>query len=754
MKRLLFIISFIALLGFAPNGVAAQAPQGAGVPAVAEISALIETLEDDTARAKLIRQLKILKQAKGGDSDDAASDPTMGGTLIDLLSKRIDGISSQLVGATRSLADLPVLYSDAVTALSDDKARARWIALVWKLAVILLAGLLLEWLLRRVLGRPRAFLNQRDTGSLLARIPVLGGKLVLEILPVAGFLAGGYAVLTFVQAAEVTRVIAIALLNALMMVRVILAAARIVLAPASGAGRLVPLRDEDANYLFIWTRRLAQTALYGHAIIGAARTLGLPNGAAEAALTLVGFLVTVMIIVLVRQNRSAVANCIRGVGADTGKATLLRRRIADVWHIVVIVFVAVLFGVWAFSIEGGLQYLLKGAVLSALIIVIARFANGGAVRLARRIFALKPEVVARFPGLEARANRYLPMMERAIMVLISIIVVFGLLQTWGIDALAWLATPFGNRVAGSAISIGLLLVATVIIWEVASAMIEKYLSRGEGDVSARARTLLPLMRTTLLVVLVTMVVLLSLSELGINIGPLLAGAGVIGLAVGFGAQTLVKDIITGMFILIEDQIAVGDVIRVGAHAGVIEKLSLRTIRLRDLAGVVHTVPFSEVTTLENLTKDFSRYVFNVGVAYREDTDQVVDILHALGEEMRQDPDYKDLILEPLEVLGVDELADNAVIIKARFTTQPIKQWQVGREFNRRMKKRFDELGIEIPFPHRTIYFGEDKAGNAPSARITQVAERSSTKQDQWVTQRRETDAPVPESGGADAGDSD
>lgn len=250
------------ILGFVPPSGAAAAvhtQQEASEPAAAEITALIETLQNDAAREKLIRQLEILKIAQGGAADAAAA--TMGGTLIDLLSKRIDGISRQLVAATRGLADVPALYREAVTALSDDQARARWIALAWKLAVILLAALLLEWLLRRMLSRPRAFLGQRDQGSPLSRIPVLGGRLVLEILPVAGFLAGGYAVLTFVQAAEVTRVIAIALLNAMMMVRVIMAAARMVLAPAFGAGRLVPLRDEDANYLFIWTRRLSQTAL-------------------------------------------------------------------------------------------------------------------------------------------------------------------------------------------------------------------------------------------------------------------------------------------------------------------------------------------------------------------------------------------------------------------------------------------------------------------------------------------------------------
>jgi small conductance mechanosensitive channel len=393
--------------------------------------------------------------------------------------------------------------------------------------------------------------------------------------------------------------------------------------------------------------------------------------------------------------------------------------------------------------------------MTIAILIFAKLAMVGVCRIARHVFSLKPEVRQRYPGLEKRANRYVPILERGAGVVIGLIATFSILEAWGIDSFAWVAMPFGQRVTGSLITVALLLVVAVVVWELINATVERYLSRDGGRVSARARTLLPLLRTVLLVVLVTLVVMVSLSELGLNIGPLLAGAGVIGLAIGFGAQTLVKDIITGLFILIEDHIAVGDVVKVGTHAGVVETLSLRTIKLRDVAGVVHVVPFSEVTTLENMTKDFSRYVFEVGVAYREDTDHVVEVLAALGEELRADPVYGPDILEPFEVLGVDSFGDNAVVIKARITTRPIKQWGIGREFNRRMKKRFDELGIEMPFPHRTIYFGEDKSGNAPPARIvTGDSDRQPVTAASPSAARRMSSAPVPESGGVDAPDSD
>jgi small conductance mechanosensitive channel len=187
--------------------------------------------------------------------------------------------------------------------------------------------------------------------------------------------------------------------------------------------------------------------------------------------------------------------------------------------------------------------------------------------------------------------------------------------------------------------------------------------------------------------------------------------------VGFGAQTLMKDLITGVTILLEDGATVGDVVEVGGHAGVVEEMRIRVMQLRDLAGTVHLIPYSEVTTIMNRTKDFSYYLMDVGVAYREDTDAVCEVLTAVCEEMRGDDAFADDIQQPLEILGVNRFADSAVEIRARIRTIAGRQWAVGREFNRRMKKAFDERGIEIPFPHTTLYFGEPKQGTAPPARL-------------------------------------
>jgi len=239
----------------------------------------------------------------------------------------------------------------------------------------------------------------------------------------------------------------------------------------------------------------------------------------------------------------------------------------------------------------------------------------------------------------------------------------------------------------------------------------------DGEFKKRTETLGTVVRHVLTLTIVAVATITILRELGIDIGPVLAAAGIVGLAVGFGAQSLVKDVISGFFILLEDQIRVGDVVDLGGKSGVVERVNLRSTVLRDLHGNVHYVPNGQITVVTNMTKEFSRYVFDINVAYREDVDQVMAVMKEVDEELRNDPEFKDDIIEPLEILGVDQFASSSVVIRARTTTLPIKQWRVGREFNRRLKKRFDEMSIEIPFPHVTVYMGKGKQGESNPLRV-------------------------------------
>ncbi len=227
-----------------------------------------------------------------------------------------------------------------------------------------------------------------------------------------------------------------------------------------------------------------------------------------------------------------------------------------------------------------------------------------------------------------------------------------------------------------------------------------------GEAAKRADTLASLLRQGALLFVWVMVLLMILGEVGVSIGPLIASAGIAGLAVGFGAQNLVRDIISGFFLILENQVRVGDVAIVNGTGGLVEQINFRTLVLRDLSGVVHIFPNGTITSMANMTKDWSAYVFDLGVAYKEDTDRVVTLIREVADALRKDPQFGPSILDDVEVFGVDKLADSAVVIKGRLRTLPIKQWEVGREFLRRIKRAFDEANIEIPFPHRSLYFGE------------------------------------------------
>lgn len=234
-------------------------------------------------------------------------------------------------------------------------------------------------------------------------------------------------------------------------------------------------------------------------------------------------------------------------------------------------------------------------------------------------------------------------------------------------------------------------------------------SREAGEAAKRAETLVGLLRQGVLIVLWVLAVLVVLRQLGVEVGPILASAGVLGLAVGFGAQNLVRDVISGFFLILEDQVRVGDVAIVNGTGGLVEKINFRTLVLRDLSGTVHVIPNGAVSSMSNMTKEWSAYVFDIGVAYKEDVDRVMAVMRSVGDEMRNDETFGPMMLEELEVFGLDQFGDSAVVIKGRLKTLPIKQWDVGREFKRRLKYAFDREDIEIPFPHRSLYFGEASA---------------------------------------------
>ncbi|MGH6975907.1 MAG: mechanosensitive ion channel family protein, partial [Stellaceae bacterium] len=418
------------------------------------------------------------------------------------------------------------------------------------------------------------------------------------------------------------------------------------------------------------------------------------------------------------QNRTTVAAWMRGSEESaTGRGRgwrLLRQRLAAVWHVLAIIVIVGTFGVSVLHIQGGFVILLRATVLSAVVVLAAALAVQFMNRASEHGFAIKPELKARFPTLESRTNRYIPILTTLASLAIYVVAALALLQAWGIDAFVWVQAAAASSVVGSLVSIAIVIAAAIITWEAFVLAIEHHMLRLEDDSRqrARAQTMVPFLRIVAVVIIGIIVIFAVLGALGINIGALLAGAGVFGLIAGFGSQSIVKGLLTSIGVLVDDTFAVGDVIDLGGgHSGVVEEMSILTIKLRAQDGSLLSVPFSDVKVIQNLTKDYSYYVANVGVGYREDTDRVVKVLAGIVEEMRKEKPFTRWILEPLDVVGVDRFAESAVILLVRIKTQPIHQWTVGREFNRRMKLAFEREDIEMPFPARTIYFGDDADGS-------------------------------------------
>jgi small conductance mechanosensitive channel len=381
----------------------------------------------------------------------------------------------------------------------------------------------------------------------------------------------------------------------------------------------------------------------------------------------------------------------------------------------VLVIVAV-YGIWLFSVEGGFRLLLRATLLSLVIIGLARFVVYLADAAVRRGFRITPEMRLRYPELERRVNRYVPLIERLARLIVYVVAGLTIVDIWGLGVYEWLDSDAGILLTAKVSRIFVILVLSLAAWEVLSALIHRYLDRHEPGggaflpVSSRARTLLPVFQNLMLITIGAVAGISILAEIGINIAPLLAGAGVVGLAIGVGAQSLVKDVITGIFIILEDSIALGDIVEIGTHTGVIEAITIRTLRMRDLDGVVHMIPFGNISEVRNLTKDFSYSMIEIGVAYRENVDDVIKVLESVGEDMRNDAEIGPLILEPMEMLGLESFGNSSVNLRMRFKTQARERWRIRREFNRRVKEAFDKRGIEIPFPQRTIHIAAGAAG--------------------------------------------
>lgn len=727
------LIRFLALL-VVPIGLAlAAAPAGAQAPqpgtiAVKDLESLIKTLENETERKAFVKKLKDLLAAQQAT---AGKKPSAMDGFIDRVVAQVRASGKALAEVAGMVTDLPKLWTWLDGAFESDRRRAMLIEGVWKTVLVLALGLFAQYLVRWLLRNPRKTVEDRRKDTFMIRAGYLAIRTLLDLLPVVAFGAIAYAALPVTEPSATASAVALSLIFGFLLARAILVVLRMVLAPRAGSLRLPRMTDETAAYLYLWGRRFAHVIVYGYFGLVALSALGLPAPVYEALLKLIGIVVTILAIVFILQNRKTVSAWFAREPRNGNRVlNTLNRRLGDIWHIFAILYVFAGFIVWALEIEGGFAFLLRATILTAIIVGATAALVFGLRKLLDRLFRIEPDLRLSNPRLEERANRYMPVVRSVVFGVVYAIAFVAILQAWGLDVLGILSTQIGQVLVSRAVTIIVVIVIAVVVWEVINSAIDRYMlrlaqNRREGERAARLRTLLPMVERLILVTMIVIVSLIVLSEIGVNIGPLLAGAGVLGLAVGFGAQTLVKDVITGLFNIIEDSMAVGDIVTVASRTGTVEDLSMRSVVLRDYQGIQHTIPFSSITDVQNLTKDFAYSVMDFGVSYREDVDEVMAVILEVAAEFRKDEAFAPNVLGDLEMWGVNELADSAVVVRTRFKCAPGSQWAIRREMNRRVKAAFDARGIEIPFPHVTLYFGEDKEGSAPPAnlRVDQLPKR-------------------------------
>jgi small conductance mechanosensitive channel len=714
--------------GSSETGGDAEPSGDAALPDISEeqVRDLISTLEDPARRQELISTLQALLAAKAqAGAEEPETPEDLVAPVLDAILSRTEVVGDVAISIADSLDQVPALLTWLQNQLLDPVRRLRWLDVAGHLGVMLGVGLLAYWGVGLALRRPRERVTRAPVGDAPVWRPLrLLAWLGLLLLPIVAFVGAIFAAAAAVQPSALVRSVMLPLLQGFVLAGVTIAVARVLFAPGNGAIRLVPLGDEAADHAFRAVRRIARTAIYGYFVLEAAQRLGMPWALHGFLLHLLFLIVLGMAIAVVVRYRRPVAEAIASLG-DERRSRALRslpwRGLAKVWHLLAIAYLAFIYLVWALKVPGGFETLLWGTLGTAVVAAV----GWGLLRLVDGVFESEPVVGEDVDGMaplaRSRAARYRPVARAVLRAAVIVLLAIVLLEIWGFEVLEWLRSDAGRAFGAKLLTILLVVGVTLALWEMTSLAIERSISDTDGEgnlrLSNRTRTLLNIARNFLLVFLSLIALFLILSELGLNIAPLLAGAGVVGLAIGFGSQKLVQDIITGMFVLLADTIRVGDVVEVAGRSGVVENVTMRTVVLRDYGGNVHTIPYSSIDTVSNFTKEFSYAQFDIGVAYRENVDEVMEVMRQVGQEMNRDPYFRRLILEPLEVAGLDRFADSAVVIKARFKTRALKQWEVMREYNRRLKNRFDELGIEIPFPHRTHYFGIDRKGEAPPARV-------------------------------------
>lgn len=703
-EHLLFLLLLLTLNVFAPPALAQNAP-----PAPADKSeqqkaayaALADLLQDDKARAELINHLK---QA-GGDAPATAPATPVESTPA-TLSDSLNSLAQEGIGTfNQKLGALQKLIDSGPKRVFNPAGFFR--ALGYFLLTVAVTFALFH-LIRRLIAPLYKRMGSWGHNARLQRGPwykrpaAILGAFAVDLLVLLLALAAGNLFARHVHADSATILrLQTLFLSAFAVIEFFKAVLRLIFAPNFDYLRPFPFSDPSARY---WNTRLAWLSGligYGLMVVVPVVAVQISYPAAAAVNLVVMLALTLYAIWLILHNRKPIQQQINLL-AERSMAffSVILRGLGHIWHLLAIAYFLVLFVLSQFDIGNSLRFMMSATVKSLLVVGVGALLSGMLTRWIFRRISLPTDVNLRYPMLERRINSYIPNGLKILRVMVVLAVTLFLLDAWHlINLYQWAGSENGQRTLGGLVHILLILLIAVFSWTLMASIIEHRLalelSNGVRP-SARERTLLTLFRNVLAIVISTITVMIVLSQVGLNIAPLLAGAGALGLAISFGAQTLVKDVITGVFIQFENGMNTGEYVTVSGITGTVERMTIRSIGLRDDYGVYHIVPYSSITTLANYAREFGVYRANYTVSRDEDIDRVNEVLHQAVAALKQDEQVKHFLIGEPVFNGVVALGDRSFTTRVTVRTQALKQWVVQYALDRLVKIHFDRAGIGMP----------------------------------------------------------
>ncbi|WP_054179999.1 mechanosensitive channel protein [Trabulsiella odontotermitis] len=670
----------------------------------AAYAALADVLENDTSRKELIDQLRQAAATPPAEQvpkitpPEVAEQKTVLENVTDLSRHYGEQLSSRFAQLWRNITGSPhkpfnpQTFTNALTHFLLLAALVFAIYGLLRLCALPLYRKMGQW------GRRK----NRERNNWLQLPSMIVGAFIIDLLLLALTLFIGQMLSDNLNAGSRTIAFQQSLfLNAFALIEFFKAILRLVFCPRVAELRPFNTQDDVARY---WNLRLsALSSLIGYGLIVAVPIISNQINVQVGALANVAIMlvITLWALRLIFRNKQNITHSLQQL-ADHSLPffSLFIRAFALVWHWVASAYFIVLFFFSLFDPGNSLKFMMGATVRSLVIISIAAFASGILSRWIAKTITLSPETQRSYPELQKRLNGWISASLKFARFLIVCVAVMMLLSAWGLfDFWQWLHYGAGEKTVDILIRIALILFFSALGWTVLASLIENRLAsdiHGRPLPSARTRTLLTLFRNALAVVISTITVMIVLSEIGVNIAPLLAGAGALGLAISFGAQTLVKDIITGIFIQFENGMNTGDLVTIGPLTGTVERMSIRSVGVRQDTGAYHIIPWSSITTFANFVRGIGSVVANYDVDRQEDTDKANQALKDAVAELMEQEEIRGLIIGEPSFAGLVGLTNTAFTLRVSFTTLPLKQWTVRFALDTQVKKHFDRAGIRAP----------------------------------------------------------